>query len=124
MDIGHQLKLYMKRLGLTQKDLADQLGVSQPFISAVCRGEKYPSFENVLSICTLLNITPNELFGVEPESDLQLSDIEQKILYKLRLLDDRDIGAVMAMIDALLATSESKSPISIDSGKNSTKRMA
>ena len=116
MDIGQQLKVYMKRLGLTQKDIAERLGVSQPFISAICRGEKYPSTENILSICELLGITPNELFGVSSLGcEFVLSESEQRIISKLRLLDDRDINAVIAMIDALVATSKSKSCISTNS---------
>lgn len=113
MNLGERLKQYMKELGWSQKELAAKLNLSQPFISAICRGEKYPSMENVLSICDLLNITPNQLFQVDDTTNgYDLSDAERALITKLRILDSRDFNAVVAMVDALVATSSSKYSIS------------
>ena len=116
MNLGERLRQYMKELGWSQKELAARLNLSQPFISAICRGEKYPSMENVLSICDLLNITPNQLFQVDDTTNgYDLSDAERVLITKLRILDSRDFNAVMAMVDALVATSSSKYSISSES---------
>lgn len=57
------IKSYLDRLGISQKELAQNLGVSSPTISSWAKGKK-PSFEVVKKMIEL-GFTLNELFGPE-----------------------------------------------------------
>ncbi len=50
------LKRKRERLGLSQHKLADQLGITQTFLSEIERGRKNPSLEQFFRICEALEI--------------------------------------------------------------------
>ena len=50
------LKRKRERLGLSQHKLADQLGLTQTFLSEIERGRKNPSLEQFFRICEALKI--------------------------------------------------------------------
>ena len=108
MEIGLTLRLLLKQYGWTQPDLAERTGLSQPFISSICRGEKQPSLENVLKLCEVFCITPNELIwgsaaGADGTITASLSEHENTLLNKYRLLSTRDQAIADCLIDALSA---------------------
>lgn len=53
--IGQQLQLERKRLGLSQGDLKERLGLSQKTISDIETG-KTPTFDHFLRYCELLEL--------------------------------------------------------------------
>ncbi len=57
------IKRNMKKKKLSQGDLAKLLNTSQSTISQWLLGNKKPSYKNIVKICKLLDITPNEFFG-------------------------------------------------------------
>ncbi len=59
------IKDILKENKISQQIMADKLGVNQTTISQWILGKKKPSFDNILEIYKIYNITPNELFGVE-----------------------------------------------------------
>lgn len=65
MSIGKNLREYRKQRGLTLQNLAERLGVSTSYISAVERGVKKPSVAMVRKISDMLNISPTYLFETE-----------------------------------------------------------
>lgn len=52
---------------MNQTQLADALGVQKGFVSELVSGKKSPSFETFVALCTALNASPNELFGIWPD---------------------------------------------------------
>lgn len=102
MNIGIKIKKLLKQYGWTQPILAGKTGLSQPFISAICRDEKQPSLDNVLLICNAFSITPNDLLLENGDNDNgNISDEENVLLRKYRLLSNRDRGTIMGIIDLL-----------------------
>ena len=54
---------------MTQKDLADAVGVSRQTINAIEKGEYNPTIKLCRSICRVLNRTLDELFWEDEETE-------------------------------------------------------
>ena len=61
--LGKTIKMYRKKAGLTQAELAKILGTSIIHISHIEIGAVTPSVEVLLSIAEVLHATPNDLFA-------------------------------------------------------------
>lgn len=62
--MGKNLKLKAARVGadMTQKDLADAVGVSRQTVNAIEKGEYNPTVNLCKAICRVLGKTLNDLF--------------------------------------------------------------
>ena len=65
MNFSESLSKHRKSAGISQEKLADMLGVSRQAVSKWETGETQPEMANLLAICKILNITPNELLGYD-----------------------------------------------------------
>ncbi len=61
--VGENLKNARKAKGLTQKQIAQELGKHQPDYSEYETGKIQLDYEKIIYLCNRLDITPNELFG-------------------------------------------------------------
>ena len=59
--LGERIKFWRQQRNLTQEQLAEKVGVTPGFISLIEIGKRRVSLESLLSICTELEITLNEL---------------------------------------------------------------
>lgn len=69
INVGERIKKLRKSKGFTSGSLAEQLELSQSFVSGIENGSKKCSLETLDSICTILNITLAEFFQ-EDESNI------------------------------------------------------
>jgi len=62
--MGKNIKMMetRKALGLSQQQLADQLGVSRQTINAIEKGDYNPTIRLCIAICKALDLTLNDLF--------------------------------------------------------------
>ena len=65
MSFNKKLSEYRKRKGLSQEQLAFQIGVSRQAVSKWETGLSQPELLNIEKLCEVLEITPNELMGFE-----------------------------------------------------------
>ncbi len=65
MGIGPKIKEYRNKLGITQKDLADQLHVTYQAVSRWENDDAEPSFDTIRMMCKVFNCTTDDLFGIE-----------------------------------------------------------
>lgn len=65
--IGLNIKRIRKSQGMTQKNLADELGIIEQTVSKIERGVFTPSADTIMQVCDVLNVTPNELMLDNPE---------------------------------------------------------
>ena len=63
--IGENLKKSRKFIGLTQREVAQKLNMTQQQYSRFENGVFELNYFQILSLCDLLKITPNDLFSVE-----------------------------------------------------------
>ena len=62
--IGDNLKQARKAKGLTQKEVANKLFMTQQQYSRFENGVFELNYSQIIFLCNLYDITPNDLFGV------------------------------------------------------------
>lgn len=82
VELGRQLRISRKQLGLTMQAVADAAGLSVGFISQVERGLTAPSLGSLVSIATVLK-TPLSHFLEEPASAQELTRQGDRVSYKV-----------------------------------------
>lgn len=65
--IGKNIKRIRNDRKITQKELAESLGIIEQTVSKIERGVFSPSFATLLKICEILDTTPNELLLEDSE---------------------------------------------------------
>lgn len=60
-----------KQKGLSQKELAQELGISSQTISNIENKSAYPTFTNLEKIALFFNATPTQLFGTSSEIEFE-----------------------------------------------------
>jgi len=76
MEFSERLKTLRKQVQLTQVDVAEKLGISQPAYASWERGIKKPTQENLVKIAQILNVSVDYLVGNSDNTEDQLDNIE------------------------------------------------
>lgn len=63
--VGKNLKAARTAKGLTQKELAEELNKYQSDYSEYETGKVQLDYEKIVFLCKRLDITPNDLFGID-----------------------------------------------------------
>ncbi|MFY7700674.1 MAG: helix-turn-helix domain-containing protein [Burkholderiaceae bacterium] len=106
-EFGARLAKLRKAAGLSQAELAERLGVTQPLISRYEKGERR-MFEDLLALtATALGVTPNELFGIQSISPIESekAKFSKRLVVRMKqieLLPKRAQDHVMGMLDMAL----------------------
>ena len=77
--IGEVLKKVRREKGLTQKDVADDLNVSQSYISAVELGKRTASADFVIKLVKYYRISYESVFGSNPCSEPKKNHEEEPL---------------------------------------------
>lgn len=75
-NFGNKLRLLRKKKGLTQKQLADKLGLAFSTISMYERGDREPDFEILESIADFFNVSMDYLHGKSSSNNSTDDDIK------------------------------------------------
>ncbi len=59
--IGNNVRLYRKRLGVSQEELGDSAGLDRTYIGGIERGERNVSALNIAKLAKALKIKPEKL---------------------------------------------------------------
>ena len=72
--VGKRIKIVRQRNGLTQDQLAEQVGLSPKYISGIERGVENPTMDILLRVAKALEVEPYDLFlfGESEESEKAL----------------------------------------------------
>ena len=90
MDFGNKLKELRMQNGLTQQQLATQLGVTKSVISFYERQARTPSPEVLRKMAVLFKVSTDFLLDIDSTKRLDVSD-----------LDEDDIQLVSLLVDTL-----------------------
>lgn len=105
---GDKIREARKTAGLTQRQLADRIKVSNTSISNWEKGVSFPDPDTIQHLCWALDVQPNYFFNVDTLSSApptiiaptsSLSDEEQDIIVKYRCLDERGKSAVLNVLN-------------------------
>lgn len=76
MEFSERLKKLRKQVQLTQVEVAEKLGISQPAYASWERGVKKPTQENLVKIAQVLNVSVDYLVGNSEDKSDELDNIE------------------------------------------------
>lgn len=102
--IGSFIQLSRKEKGMTQKDLADQIGVSDKTISKWENGNSVPDTEILTSLCKSLDISVNELLSGEklPEENYSVKAEENMMNLLKENEDNRKNSTIQLVVGIVL----------------------
>lgn len=84
--LGENIKEIRIEKGLTQKELADKVGISGAFMSLIEKGANNPSDENLIKIASVLNVSVEDLRTKETETPtVQLINLLIKLTEKNKI---------------------------------------
>ena len=90
MSLGEKLKALRTAKKMSQKDLAERIGIAKSVISFYESGDRFQSYDVLIKIARIFNVTTDYLLDVERERTVNVSG-----------LSEEDIAAVTTVIDAL-----------------------
>lgn len=64
---NENLKIARERKGISQKEMAEQIGVAKSTYSLYESGNREPNVQTIKKIADVLNVTADELLGLEDE---------------------------------------------------------
>jgi transcriptional regulator with XRE-family HTH domain len=107
LTLGQRLAALRRERGMTQVELAEQLGVAQPVLSDYERGELRLHGQLIIKLTGILKVSADELLGLEKAKDNgAVNNRNRRLLRRLQDLDRlprRDQQALLRTIDAYLA---------------------
>lgn len=90
MDFSDKLKDLRQQAGLTQKQLADQLGVTKSVVSFYERSERTPSPDVLRKLAAVFHVSTDFLLDIDKVKRIDISG-----------LDENDIQLVTMLVDTL-----------------------
>lgn len=106
--IGVRLARFRRDKGLTQKELAERLGVSQPVVSDYENDVIRLSADVVLQLARILEVSTDEILGLQRETRATGAPKDRRLARRLKAIDalpKRDQEALLRTIDAFIAKS-------------------
>lgn len=90
VNFGDKIKSLRTQRNLTQKQLADLSGVAVSAISSYEAGNRYPSYDVLISLARIFHVSTDYLLGLENLKTVDVSGLE-----------DRQINVILQMIDIM-----------------------
>lgn len=113
-NIEHGLRLarFRKAAGLSQKELADRIGVAQPIISRYEKGQRKLYDDMLAELAAVLEITPNDILGIASSKtrDAEAASLSKRMVTRLKKIEQlprRAQDHLIGMIDLALKGSNS-----------------
>lgn len=77
VDLGHKLKTLRLQNDLTQAQLAQKLGLTKSVVSAYETGLRLPSYDVLIHLAKIFDVSTDYLFGLENKKELDLSGLSE-----------------------------------------------
>lgn len=85
---GERLRELRKQKNLTQRQLADLIGVKNSIISFYEVGDRIPSPEVIIKLASALHVSADYLLGIEKEESIIITGLNENDIRLVRLLVD------------------------------------
>ena len=90
INFGNKLKLLRLQDNITQEQLAQKLNLTKSVISAYETGLRLPSYDVLIRIAKIFNVSTDYLLGLEHKQEVDLSGLSQE-----------EINALLNLIKAM-----------------------
>lgn len=64
-DIQKRLREEIRTSGISQKEIAQRLGINPSTVSKYLRLDKYPSLDTFANLCEILDVSADEILGLK-----------------------------------------------------------
>lgn len=88
MEFNSKVKILRVANNLTQKQLAERIGVAKSVVSYYEQGERFPSYDVLIKIAQTFHVTTDYLLGVEHARMIDVSDLNDEQITVLQKLID------------------------------------
>ena len=78
VNFGNRLKALRTEKRLTQKQLADQVGVAVSAISSYESGNRYPSYEVLITLARIFHVSTDYLLGLDKRTQIDVSGLKEE----------------------------------------------
>lgn len=98
INLGKRIAKRRKETNMKQNCLAEEIGISNNYLSSIERGREKPSLEILVKICNVLNVTPDYLLM----GNMHSNNVPQNITDGLRLCSDEDIDLLATIMQYMV----------------------
>lgn len=99
-NIGKRIAKRRKVLGIKQNALADQVAMSNNYLSGIECGKEKPSLDVLIKLCNALQVTPDYLLM----GNMYSNNIPQNIVDGLRLCTKEELELIEVLIQHMVQT--------------------
>ena len=97
MEIGKRIEKVLENSNMTQRDLANRIGVDESTVSRIIKGERTPKSEVLANIATALHTTSDYLLGIEKD-EFDSSKLVRLIARNSSKMSDADKKALISAL--------------------------
>ncbi len=99
--IGRRIQQYRKKKGLTQEQLAEKVGLSTNYISAVERGVNALNLDKLVEVINILECSADEIFAdvLNNGYEIKTSLLTEQISKLSKIEQERIFAVVQTLID-------------------------
>lgn len=88
--MGEKLKTLRLERNLTQKQIADRIGVAISAVSSYESGTRFPTYDSLIKLSRIFHVSTDYLLGVSDKREIDISDLQ-----------DDEIALINQMIEML-----------------------
>lgn len=89
VDMGKKLHSLRTEMKLTQKQVADRIGLAISAVSAYESGTRYPSYETLIKLSRMFHVSTDYLLGLTEKRSIDVTGLDDTEIELLSQLADK-----------------------------------
>ena len=90
VSMGDKLRSLRIEKNLTQKQVADRIGLAISAVSSYESGSRYPTYDTLIKLARMFHVSTDYLLGIADKRNIDVTG-----------LDDEDVGLISQLVDKL-----------------------
>lgn len=90
VNMGDKLRSLRIEKNLTQKQVADRIGLAISAVSSYESGSRYPTYDTLIKLARMFHVSTDYLLGITDKRNIDVTG-----------LDDEDVGLISQLVDKL-----------------------
>lgn len=90
VNMGEKLRSLRIEKNLTQKQVADRIGLAISAVSSYESGSRYPTYDTLIKLARMFHVSTDYLLGIADNRNIDVTG-----------LDDEDVGLISQLVDKL-----------------------
>ena len=90
VNLGDKLRSLRIEKNLTQKQVADRIGLAISAVSSYESGSRYPTYDTLIKLARMFHVSTDYLLGIADKRNIDVTG-----------LNDEDVGLISQLVDKL-----------------------